>query len=385
MATRQTYEEFLRTVRPEQLGADGRFLGPQSGTAYYAEGLTPQDFYNAHFNDQRDTGRFTGSGDNMQAEMESAGPVSADWTEGPTGNRGLFGGVSDMLTNKKTLMGLLAMGGIGALSGAFSGAGAAAGAGEAAGFSGIGGTGGAAGLGSGTALGGAELAGAAGAGDIAALTGNQIAALSPAATGSGFSFAVPEAMNSAVGLDLGGIATTAAPEAAFAGIGGTGGAAGVGSGTALGGAGTAGGASGGGLLGRAANYLSNPSNLLQLGGTALGALGGAAASRDSTTGNSSSRDPWGPAQPYLRDQLATNAAMAEHYRANPFSELQQQQYQGLFNTLANNQANAPGLLANASSFGQSSRGRMPAMQGLLSGTQAAPINWSAYQNIGRRG
>jgi hypothetical protein len=139
------------------------------------------------------------------------------------------------------------------------------------------------------------------------------------------------------------------------------------------------------LLGRAGSYLSDPSNLLSIGGTVLGAVGGAAASRDTTTSNSSNRDPWVHAQPYLRDNLATNAAMAEHYRQNPFSELQQQQYQGLFNNLANNQANAPGLLANASSFGQSTRGRMPAMQGLISGTQAPAINWSAYQNIGRRG
>lgn len=367
----QSFEDFLKTVRANQLGADGRFLGPHSGTAYYAEGLTPEEFYKRHLGDQKETGRFTGYGDNMTAEMESAGPVSADWVEGPTGNRGLFGGVSDMMTNPKTLMGLLAMGGIGAIGNTLAGSG----------FSGIGGTGGSAGIGSGTALGGAEVAGAA-AGDVAALTGNQIAALSPAATGSGFSFAVPEAMNSAVGLDLGGIATTAAPEAAFAGIGGTGGAAGIGSGTAMGGASAAG---GGGFLGKATDFLSDPSNLLKVGGTVLGALGGAAASGDKTTSNSSSRDPWAPAQPYLIDNLKTNANAQEFYRQNPFSDLQKQQYQVLFNNLANSQANIPGLLANASNFGKSSRGQMPAMQGLLSGTQAAPIDWGQYANIGRRG
>lgn len=364
----QTLEDFLKTIRANQLGADGRFLGPQSGTAYYAEGLTPEQFYKRHLNDQKDTGRFTGAGDNMTAEMESAGPVSADWVEGPTGNRGLFGGVSDMMTNPKTLMGLLAMGGIGAIGNTLA----------SSGFSGIGaGTGGSAGIGSGTALGGAELSGLAGAGDVAALTGNQIAALSPAATGSGFSFAMPEAMNSAVGLDLGGIATTAAPEAAFAGIGGTGGASGIGSGTAMGG--------GGGLFSKATDFLSDPSNLLKVGGTVLGAIGGAAAGGDKTTSNSSSRDPWAPAQPYLIDNLKTNANAQEFYRQNPFSDLQKQQYQNAFNSLANSQANIPGLLANASNFGKSSRGVMPAMQGLLSGTQAAPINWDQYANIGRRG
>jgi len=367
---KQTYEDFLKTVRANQLGADGKFLGPQSGTAYYAEGMTPQDFYNAHTNDQVATGGFTGYGDNMQAAMGDAGPVSADWTEGPTGNRGLFGGVSDMMTNPKTLMGLLAMGGIGALTG-FGGAGAA----SAGGTAGGGAAGAAADFGAGTYAAG-------GAGDIAALSGNQIAALSPAASGSGFSFAVPEAMNSAVGLDLGGIATTAAPEAAFAGIGGTGGAAGIGSGTALGGASAAG---GGGLLGGVKDLLSNPSDLMKYGGMALGALGGAAASKDSTTSKSSTNEPWAEAKPYLLDNLKTNAAMQDYYRQNPFSDLQKQQYQGLFDSLANSKANVPGLLANANSFSQSRRGQMPAMQGLLSGTQAAPINFAQYQNIGRKG
>ncbi len=380
MATRQTYDEFLKTLRAEQLGADGRFLGPQSGTAFYAQGQTPEQFYRAHLNDQRDTGRFTGYGDDMRPEMEDIGPVSADWVPGSTHKRGLLNGVTEMMSNPKTLMGLAAMGGIGALGGAFGGGG----------FSGIGGTGGSAGLGSGTALGGAELAGAAGAGDIAALSGSQIAALSPAATGSGFSFAMPEIMTAGTGVDLGAIGASAIPgEAAAAGFSGIGsgaaGSAGIGSGTTLGGASAAGGGGLSGLFGKATDFLSDPGNLLKVGGTVLGALGGAAAGKDSTTSNSSSRDPWKEAQPYLIDNLKTNAAMQEHYRANPFSDLQKQQYQGLFNSLGNAQANVPGLLANASNFGKSSRGQMPAMQGLLSGTQAAPIDWNQYANIGRRG
>lgn len=130
----------------------------------------------------------------------------------------------------------------------------------------------------------------------------------------------------------------------------------------------------------AGQFLKDNPTLAKLGGAAIGAL----SSKDSTTSNSSSRDPWAPAQPYLLDNLKTNSAMQEHYRQNPFSDLQKQQYQGLFNSLANSQANVPGLLANASSFGQSRRGQMPAMQGLLSGTQAAPIDWTQYANIGRK-
>lgn len=226
-------------------------------------------------------------------------------------------------------------------------------------------------------------------GETAALSGSQIAALSPAASGGGFSFATPEIMTAGTGVDLGAIGTTAIPSEAalgFSGIGGgTGGSAGIGSGTALGGGGASAGSGGlGGIWDKATNYISDPSNLMKIGGTILGAGAGAAASGDKTTSTSSNRDPWGPAQPYLLDNLKTNANAQEFYRANPFSDLQKQQYQTLFNSLANSQANIPGLLANASNFGQSSRGRMPAMQGLISGTQGAPIDWSQYANIGRR-
>lgn len=268
--------------------------------------------------------------------------------------------------------------GVGALNGLAGGA--AGGAGSTAG-------GGALGAGADFGMGtyGAGLGG-----ETAALSGSQIAALSPAASGGGFSFATPEIMTAGTGVDLGAIGTTAIPSEAalgFSGIGGgTGGSAGIGSGTALGGGGASAGSGGlGGIWDKATNYISDPSNLMKIGGTILGAGAGAAASGDKTTSTSSNRDPWGPAQPYLLDNLKTNAAAQEYYRQNPFSDLQKQQYQGLFNNLATNQANVPGLLANASNFGKSNRGVMPAMNGLLSNTQAPAIDWTQYQNIGRKG
>lgn len=139
------------------------------------------------------------------------------------------------------------------------------------------------------------------------------------------------------------------------------------------------GAAGGDLVGNAAlkatntgDWLKDNKTLVQLGGGLLGALAG----KDTTT--SASKDPWGPAQPYLKDNLAQNAAMQEHYRLNPFSNEQKAAYQGLLDTNANNQANAPIMQANANNFMQSKRGSMPAMQGLLSGTKAAPIDWAKY-------
>lgn len=126
-------------------------------------------------------------------------------------------------------------------------------------------------------------------------------------------------------------------------------------------------------------FISDNPTLAKLGGAVLGA----ASAKDTQTTASQSKDPWAPAQPYLLDNLKTNAAMQEHYRANPFNNEQKTAYQGLLNTVENNRVNAAPMTANANSFMQSNRGRMPAMQGLLSGTQAAPIDWAQYQNIGK--
>ena len=100
--------------------------------------------------------------------------------------------------------------------------------------------------------------------------------------------------------------------------------------------------------------------------------------------NGSSKDPWGPAQSYLKDNLAQNAAMQQYYSANPFSNEQKSAYQGQADAYANNMANMPAMQGNANSFMQSNRGKMPAMQGLLSGTKAAPIDWTKYANIGAK-
>lgn len=134
------------------------------------------------------------------------------------------------------------------------------------------------------------------------------------------------------------------------------------------------------FLEQGANFLKNNPTLTQLGGAALGAL----ASKDSSKTNTETKDPWGPAQPYLIDNLKTNANAQEHYRANPFSAEQKAAYQNVYNTLANSNANVPGLLANAANFSKSNRGSMPAMQGLLSNTQAPLIDWNQYSGIGRK-
>lgn len=365
-AKAQTFAEFMAALkaRPGLLGANGRMQGSSGGGPWDSQNMTPEDFYKEKMATKVQSG-FTGFGDNMEANMVDPSHVSLDRTE-DTRSQGLKVGLA-MLSAPfaAAAMGFGAGGGAGGASG---------------GFTGMGGAGGAMGAGADFGLvgAGAEAAGtAAGAAGTGGFTGSmlmpELAGSMPAGVTS-YSSMIPAAAEVGTGF--------LTPAGTLGGATAVGGGL-IGSGTAAEGAAAMAGS--GGLWGKATDFLSNPSNLLKVGGTVLGALGGAAASGDSTTSKSNVNEPWSEAKPYLIDNLKTNAAMAEYYRQNPFSDLQKQQYQGLFNNLANSQANIPAMMANANSFGQSRRGQMPAMQGLLSGTQAAPIDWTQYQNIGRKG
>ena len=92
---------------------------------------------------------------------------------------------------------------------------------------------------------------------------------------------------------------------------------------------------------------------------------------------SNSREPWKPAQQSLLDNLGINQKMQNYYQQNPFSDTQKNQYQGLLDTLSNNQAGGNGLLGWANNFGQSNRGAMPEMAALPTGTKAPMIDWAA--------
>lgn len=339
MATRKSYEDYLKTITPGMVGADGRFLGPGAGINYTAEGLTPQEFY-------------TGESGYDPMPYEDSNSLKfqipqddISWIEGAqnTGAKGEF------------LAALLAtVGGFGA-AGAYGGGGAAAGVGGATTAPVTGGT-----LGvTGTALPELATIGGEGIGGFGALGGEGAAG-----------FAGLGEFPSALGVETG-FGGGFGSAGAGAGIEGYGGGLLAPGGAAIGGS---------SMIDKAGSFLKDNPTLAKLGGAVIGA----ASAKDTQTSASQSKDPWAPAQPYLLDNLKTNAAMQEYYRANPFSNEQKTAYQGLLNTVANNAANAAPMTANANSFMQSSRGKMPQMQGLLSGTQAAPIDWSKYANIGRK-
>lgn len=102
--------------------------------------------------------------------------------------------------------------------------------------------------------------------------------------------------------------------------------------------------------GGAGAALSSGSSLAQLAGAALGAASSGRAQGGTQT---TSRDPWGPAQDWLRQQLATGQALQGYYQREPFNQVQQTAYQ---NTLGDidqfRQQAAPGLMGLANNLMQ---------------------------------
>lgn len=133
----------------------------------------------------------------------------------------------------------------------------------------------------------------------------------------------------------------------------------------------------GGAASAAGNFLKDNQGLATLGAGLLGT----ALNKDTTT--TSSKDPWGPAQQYMKDNLATNANMQAHYAANPFSDQQKQAYQGLLDTNANGMSNAGNYNQIAQNFMGSNRGLMGQMPTLNTGVKAPQVDWSKYANLGK--
>ena len=218
-------------------------------------------------------------------------------------------------------------------------------------------------------MGGSTAVGA-GMGDTAAMGMNQVSAMNPAALGaegmSADAFAAQAAgMTPAEYAAASAITPAAGSASAFAAEAG-----------------------GSGLLGNIGSTVTDAGKFLadnKWAGQLAGGLLGAAGSGDKTTSATSTKDPWGPAQPYLLDNLKQNKEMQDYYRANPFSDQQKTAYQGVFDANANGQANVANMLGMASNFGQSNRGLLGPMPQFTSGTKAAPIDWTKYQNIGLLG
>lgn len=100
-------------------------------------------------------------------------------------------------------------------------------------------------------------------------------------------------------------------------------------------------------------------------GGVLGAAAGALDSRDQE--QKQSRDPWEPAQGFLKQQIGQGQDLSNRYQANPFSADQMAAYNNQFGLLNAINQNAGGLLggfnANASGANQFVRGQPQRLQG----------------------
>ena len=145
------------------------------------------------------------------------------------------------------------------------------------------------------------------------------------------------AANSPVG-NAGGLAAWEAAQAGSAAAG------------AAGAAGSAGGLMNAAAPAAAGGLLSGISpTLLQLGGAALGA----ASSQDQEQTTTTKNEPWGPAQDWIKDNIAAGQALQKRYTDQPFSPGQQAAYGNLYGLLNSfNTEMLPGLLGNANAMSQ---------------------------------
>jgi len=244
---------------------------------------------------------------------------SKEWysTYDPSGALMNEGNGNNKMTTKDYLTYLALVAGAGALGGAGGAGGAAAGGAEAGGMTA------AEAWGSGAGLGGDTLSA------MGTTGGNGL--LGAGSAGGGMTAA--EAWGSGAGLG----GDTLSAGGANLGAGGYTSAAG----------GAAGSGAGSGGLWEAAKSVVSPAvsaltsgNGSTLGGL-LGAGLGALSSKDQTT--SSTKDPWAPAQDFIKQQIAQGQSLSNQYQARPFSDAQKTAYGNLASIINGANANAPNM------------------------------------------
>ncbi len=236
--------------------------------------------------------------------------------------------------------------GANALNGAMGGAAGAAGAGEAAGGSALDAllAGGGYGADAGTLVGGS------------ALTSGGTSALGTTLADAGI-------MSAAGGGGLGTLGTAAGAAGSLGSIGSAGSTAST--------------------LSNMADAAKTASSGLNLGGL-LGAAAGALSSKDQQ--QTTSRDPWAPAQPMLKGLIDQLPALQQQYAQHPFNGAQMAGYNNMAGLLDLVNKNAGGLLsgfqANASGANQFQRGNPRGLIGSSFNPTAQEWNPQSYGRFG---
>jgi hypothetical protein len=270
---------------------------------------------------------------------------SKEWysTYDPSGALMNEGNGNNKMTTKDYLTYLALVAGAGALGGA---GGAAAGGAEAGGMTA------AEAWGSGAGLGGDTLSA------MGTTGGNGL--LGAGSAGGGMTAA--EAWGSGAGL---GGDTLGAMGAS----GGTAGAGGAAAGSGLGG------------LWDAAKSVVSPalSSLTSGNGSTLGGLLGAGLGALSSKDETTSRDPWAPAQDFMKQQISQGQQLSKKYQEQPFSQQQQTAYNNIGGLLNAINTMAPQLIGGyaANASGQNQYSRANPTRGLIgSNVMATNPQWN---------
>lgn len=128
---------------------------------------------------------------------------------------------------------------------------------------------------------------------------------------------------------------------------------------------------GGSLLNTIGNAVSNAgtSGALKTIGQLAGGIAGALDSKDKTA--EQQREPWKPAQDWIKSNMQRGQQLQQQLQANPFTQNQQAGYQNLFGLLNSANQGAGGLLGNVTNVANNAfdrsnpRKRAAPMQGLM--------------------
>jgi hypothetical protein len=125
-------------------------------------------------------------------------------------------------------------------------------------------------------------------------------------------------------------------------------------------------------------------------GPVAGAVVGGLMGGDDEQTQTQNRDPWGPAQPWLRANLNTGQNLQGYYERHPFNQIQQTAYQNTLSDLDNYRQNInPGMMAFANrlmgtNYQRGQGGQRGGMQGQgMGGGQGQPMGQG--QGMGQGG
>lgn len=109
----------------------------------------------------------------------------------------------------------------------------------------------------------------------------------------------------------------------------------------------------------------------------IGAVAGAATSGDRQQTTSQAREPWAPAQDWLKGTIQDGQTLSDYYKRQPFNATQQSAYQNLFSDIGNYRDRiAPGIFDLANNLGKPYQVQLGTQQ---PGVRSTPVTGAPYE------